>query len=294
MTSSYTVQQTYQNHKHIKITTWICPIKYAHSFVLFHVVLISFPKWPMEMPTIYGRQHALATVEVMSKFSEMENSSPLVDSNTRPPDYTPSSLSLSLSLYIYILYWDVLFIVYLMQQKQKHETWKPLPKDLNSPSPCNKIMFLSPVVKDSLSWEITILSGRVLQASFHMRWLCQKQVSRVDRDNPDSKVHWGQHGAQLGPTGPRWATCWPHEPCYLGSDYISKILYDVITCPSPWYLPLAQHSSYILNPWILESYVSMFTFENQYNAHVLKQPSSSTQIMCSLQMHGYDQASILF
>ena len=27
---------------------------------------------------------------------------------------------------------------------------------------------------------------------------------------PDSKVH----GAYMGPTGPRWAPCWPHEPCY--------------------------------------------------------------------------------
>ena len=27
---------------------------------------------------------------------------------------------------------------------------------------------------------------------------------------------WGQHGAQLGPTGPRWAPCGPHEPCSLG------------------------------------------------------------------------------
>ena len=26
----------------------------------------------------------------------------------------------------------------------------------------------------------------------------------------------GQHGAHLGPTGPRWAPCWPHEPCYQG------------------------------------------------------------------------------
>ena len=28
---------------------------------------------------------------------------------------------------------------------------------------------------------------------------------------PDSKVH----GANMGPTGPRWAPCWPHELCYL-------------------------------------------------------------------------------
>ena len=27
---------------------------------------------------------------------------------------------------------------------------------------------------------------------------------------------WGQHGAHLGPTGPGWAPCWPHEFCYLG------------------------------------------------------------------------------
>ena len=27
---------------------------------------------------------------------------------------------------------------------------------------------------------------------------------------------WGQHGAHLGPTGPRWVPCWPHELCHLG------------------------------------------------------------------------------
>ena len=26
----------------------------------------------------------------------------------------------------------------------------------------------------------------------------------------------GLHGAHLGPTGPRWAPCWPHGPCYQG------------------------------------------------------------------------------
>ena len=30
---------------------------------------------------------------------------------------------------------------------------------------------------------------------------------------------WGKHGAQLGPTGPRWIPCWPHELCYLGNIY---------------------------------------------------------------------------
>ena len=29
----------------------------------------------------------------------------------------------------------------------------------------------------------------------------------------------GQHWVHLGPVGPRWAPCWPHEPCYQGSVY---------------------------------------------------------------------------
>ena len=38
---------------------------------------------------------------------------------------------------------------------------------------------------------------------------------------------WGQHGADLGPTGPRWAPYGPHELCYLGPlvqniDFLTK------------------------------------------------------------------------
>ena len=32
---------------------------------------------------------------------------------------------------------------------------------------------------------------------------------------PDNKVH----GAHLGPVGPIWAPCWPHEPCYQGTSF---------------------------------------------------------------------------
>ena len=31
----------------------------------------------------------------------------------------------------------------------------------------------------------------------------------------------GPTWAQLGPTGPRWAPCWPHETCYLGLLWIN-------------------------------------------------------------------------
>ena len=34
-------------------------------------------------------------------------------------------------------------------------------------------------------------------------------------EDPDSKVY----GTDMGPTGPRWAPCLPHEPCYMGSAF---------------------------------------------------------------------------
>ena len=34
--------------------------------------------------------------------------------------------------------------------------------------------------------------------------------------NISSQGSWGPHGAHLGPVGPRWVPCRPHEPCYLG------------------------------------------------------------------------------
>ena len=34
--------------------------------------------------------------------------------------------------------------------------------------------------------------------------------------NPDSKVHGANMGLTWGPVGPRWAPCWPYEPCYQG------------------------------------------------------------------------------
>ena len=32
----------------------------------------------------------------------------------------------------------------------------------------------------------------------------------------------GQHGSHLGPVGPRWAPCWPHDPCYQGSQALLR------------------------------------------------------------------------
>ena len=36
---------------------------------------------------------------------------------------------------------------------------------------------------------------------------------------------WGQHRAHLGPCGPRWAPCFPHEPCYQGCAFCGRMTY---------------------------------------------------------------------
>ena len=44
------------------------------------------------------------------------------------------------------------------------------------------------------------------------RYTCKTEPG----DLPWWQGSWGQYGAHLGLTGPRWAPCWPHELFYLG------------------------------------------------------------------------------
>ena len=51
-------------------------------------------------------------------------------------------------------------------------------------------------------------------------------IVNMEQKDPWQQGSWGQHGAHMGPTGPRWAPCWPHELCYLGipfSQYVTCI-----------------------------------------------------------------------
>ena len=54
--------------------------------------------------------------------------------------------------------------------------------------------------------------------------------------NPWKQGSWGQHGAHLGTTGPRWAPYWPHEPWYLGYLWgyfvMVKSYISMISCTS--------------------------------------------------------------
>ena len=58
----------------------------------------------------------------------------------------------------------------------------------------------------------------------------------------------GQTWGNLGPTGPRWAPCWPHEPCYLGCQpsHVPKM-----TQLTHWAGSLPTCSKSIEELWIL-------------------------------------------
>ena len=47
---------------------------------------------------------------------------------------------------------------------------------------------------------------------------------------PRQQSSWGQPGAPLGPVGPRWAPCWPHEPCYHGVYSFSPCNKRTVRC----------------------------------------------------------------
>ena len=78
----------------------------------------------------------------------------------------------------------------------------------------------------SLSMQV----GRASRALRNLVWCTQKSYNGIVNSRPveinlilsRKQISWGQHGAHLGPVDPRWAPCWPHEPCYQGSCLIRK------------------------------------------------------------------------
>ena len=52
--------------------------------------------------------------------------------------------------------------------------------------------------------------------------VCACLISDILTEPTKIASSWGQHGAHLGPFGPRWALSWPYEPCYQGSRDFHK------------------------------------------------------------------------
>ena len=80
---------------------------------------------------------------------------------------------------------------------------------------------------------VTLKTCSSLYSRSSKRCHCKTVMCRY---NPWQQNSWGQHGAHLGPTGPRWDPCWPHELCYLGCS-----IYHYITQGTA--MTVAEHVS---------------------------------------------------
>ena len=82
--------------------------------------------------------------------------------------------------------------------------------------------------------------------TIHMLTLTTRMQSQIARVM-------GPTWAHLGPVGPRWAPCWPHEPCYLGCQ-----------CNSTWtslHWVYINNVYYCLHAWTVNIYAAnMKTF----------------------------------
>ena len=78
---------------------------------------------------------------------------------------------------------------------------------------------LSPCVARSSSAMVLMTICIIYNISYMglcLPWTMISITSVLFHQQPRYQGSWGQHGAHLGPTGPRWAPCWPHESCYQG------------------------------------------------------------------------------
>ena len=65
---------------------------------------------------------------------------------------------------------------------------------------------------------------------------------------PWQQCSWGPHGAHLGPVGPSWALCRPHESCYLGI-YFSTYPLLTMSKSSFWVMSTSiVYSAYFVMP----------------------------------------------
>ena len=84
----------------------------------------------------------------------------------------------------------------------------------------NQIPFL--LLLCCIQYHVTLVYDMMRLSYWQFSMTLQKEST--DNAIPDSKSSWGQHGTHLGPVGPRWAPCWPYEPCYQGCFGASYII----------------------------------------------------------------------
>ena len=85
------------------------------------------------------------------------------------------------------------------------------------PSACNIVTIL--LLLPTAEWRFYVVehvAGQYSGTCHKVKTLQLNWRSDTSIWVPWEQGSWGQHGAHLGPTRPRWAPCWPHELCYLG------------------------------------------------------------------------------
>ena len=97
---------------------------------------------------------------------------------------------------------------------------------------------------------------------------------------PTQRSSWSQHWAHLGPVGPKWAPCWPHEPCYQGCHYMNRC------CPrsvSPYGMawPQCVTRIYISKQLIIgiSCILWPFHFRSYFSLHIVQ--------LCSKSVHAF-------
>ena len=91
---------------------------------------------------------------------------------------------------------------------------------------------------------------------------------------------WDQHGAHLGPVGPRWAPCWPHEPCYQG--WLNDICMDDCDWPSASKVTLKGVGWYKSTDACEANQKNMCQFIPQYPVELMMQHENDTICICWL------------
>ena len=145
---------------------------------------------------------------------------------------------------LFSYFYSSMMIHHLSQELQKHSKFPFFDNALNIDSHCNSCVWLWIMIVDTpVSAHPTPGCSRGHHWSLSNRRSQHQQPQKLKfsahqfrpssthrcpskkkskyhhwflRDRPWEQGSWSQHGAHLGPKGPRWAPCWPHELCYLG------------------------------------------------------------------------------
>ena len=93
-------------------------------------------------------------------------------------------------------------------------------------------------------FEVFYTKHLLIRRSIIIQMTHRMRVSYV----PRQQSSWGQHGAHLGPVGPIWAPCWPHQLCYQGCDKpFGSVGLEIFIAAFPFWTKPAWLGYYVIN-----------------------------------------------